>query len=348
MTSLKYAFKLLTRQSQYIIITLLVPIYMLVFITFFLTFRTDYKVIVIDNDKSQYSQSMIASLKELDEIVIDEEESLETAKSSIVSGNSVLAIVFEKGFSEISESGSGTGVRFIAAEGENDLVAYFRELINYSSNTKEGGSTKIDFTPLHKSGIPVNSSMAFMIYKMFTGIAMLSDILIMERNKGIRRRIFLSGKNSFKQLSGITAVCLINSVIPAAIYFGLMLVFGFNFGLEHKIIFLLIMLLSNVLAAGYTVLISTFCKTQEFSWSLLYMIPFPMCLLSGAVFDYHLMPKYIQMIGAVCPTRWIIEALEQVQNGGGFIGCLPYVAGVILVAAVMYVIGSVRISRIKE
>ena len=348
MISLKYAFKLLTRQSQYIIITLLVPIYMLVFITFFLTFRTDYKVIVIDKDGTSYSQSVINSLKELDDIKIAMEKSEEKAKSSVLSGNSVLLIEFEKGFSEISERGSGKGVKFIAAEGHNDLLIYFRELINYSDNISKGGMTNIRVTNSEKSGTPVNSSMAFMIYKMFTGIAMLSDILIMEKMKGIRRRIFLSGKNPMKQLSGITAVCLINSVIPAAIYFLLMLIFGFNFGMEHKIVFLLIMLLANVLAAGYTVLISSFCKTQEFSWSLLYMIPFPMCLLSGAVFDYHLMPKIIRIIGGICPTRWIIEALEQVQNGGGFVGCLPYVTGVILVAAMMYTVGAVRLSKVNE
>ena len=72
MTSLKYAFKLLTRQSQYIIITLLVPIYMLFFITFFLTFRTDNKIIVIDQEQTQMSQDVVNSMKELDGITVEE------------------------------------------------------------------------------------------------------------------------------------------------------------------------------------------------------------------------------------------------------------------------------------
>ena len=100
MTSLKYAFKLLTRQSQYIIITLLVPIYMLFFITFFLTFRTDNKIIVIDQEQTQMSQDVVNSMKELDGITVEEGSDVDAAKSSVLSGNSVLGVVLEENFSE--------------------------------------------------------------------------------------------------------------------------------------------------------------------------------------------------------------------------------------------------------
>ena len=84
MTSLKYAFKLLTRQSQYIIITLLVPIYMLFFITFFLTFRTDNKIIVIDQEQTQMSQDVVNSMKELDGITVEEGSDVDAARSSVL------------------------------------------------------------------------------------------------------------------------------------------------------------------------------------------------------------------------------------------------------------------------
>ena len=344
MTSLKYAFKLLTRQSQYIIITLLVPIYMLFFITFFLTFRTDNKIIVIDQEQTQMSQDVVNSMKELDGITVEEGSDVDAAKSSVLLGNSVLVVVLEENFSE-SVQNHEKGVRFIAAEGKNDLIAYFKDLIDYSVAPQTDTQNPITYRETHKAETPVNDSMGFMIYKMFTGIAMLSDILIMERIKGVRKRIYLSGKNPLLQLSGISAVCLVNSIIPTTIYFFLMMLFKFNFGLKHKIIFLLIMLLANVLATGYTVLISTFCKTQEFSWSLLYMIPLPMCILSGAVFDFHLFPKPLQVIGSICPTRWVIETLEQVQHGQGLAGALPYIIGILVVSALLYTIGAVRMNR---
>lgn len=162
MTSLKYAFKLLTRQSQYIIITLLVPIYMLFFITFFLTFRTDNKIIVIDQEQTQMSQDVVNSMKELDGITVEEGSDVDAAKSSVLSGNSVLVVVLEENFSE-SVQNHEKGVRFIAAEGKNDLIAYFKDLIDYSVAPQTDTQNPIAYRETHKAGTPVNDSMGFML-----------------------------------------------------------------------------------------------------------------------------------------------------------------------------------------
>ena len=75
------------------------------------------------------------------------------------------------------------------------------------------------------------------------------------------------------------------------------------------------------------------------------MIPLTMCILSGAVFDFHLFPKPLQVIGSICPTRWVIETLEQVQHGQGLAGALPYIIGILVVSALLYTIGAVRMNR---
>ena len=60
------------------------------------------------------------------------------------------------------------------------------------------------------------------------------------------------------------------------------------------------------------------------------------------------MPKLVNNISYLTPTRWAIEAISDLQLGLGFKDIVPHIFIIILFAVVFFVIGSYKTTKSEK
>lgn len=336
----KNTFKIFRRDKDFFSSIIAEPLVMLLIFSFFLAFQNSVSIGVINKDLGDGGQQIIEMIEDIDflnVVIIDEED----INSQLSNDSIKLAVVIGEKVSEQAKNGEETDIRIVACSDSNDeLGEYIGSLVKLKVAQISSGSEdiEIEINKLRDTGIPVNNSLGVLIFKLIGTGSMLAALFINDRKRGIADRIKLSGIGTFKYLAGSGIVFLLCSMVSSIAYFACAIIFNFNFGIEHKYQFLLIMFSVNFLAMAFSMFISSIVNNDGLLWNINVMVLLPTSILAGAFFDYNSMPKLLRYIGGIFPQRWISKSLEVLQSGGTFSEALKYVIAVLGISLVLIII----------
>ncbi len=311
------------------------PIIMLLLLTFTLAYSTSHKITAIDLSKDGTGQTIlknISATEGLDVIPLKEDEIAE----KILAGNIELGVILhDAGKAELIKLSSGSEVE---------------ETVKAIINTSLADKTD-DFTatvnPIKKKGLTMTYSLGLMLFKFITASSSLAALFILDRNRGMKGRILMSGIKSGTYLAGRALVHFFVMGVTALVYYLFCLLFHFDFGMQHSIYFLLMVIITNVFSVSAFTFLSTVLNQESALWSISTFVFFPMALFSGALFPYKNMPSWMQNIGALFPQRWITKSIEIIQQQNSLFSALPYISAILTCSFLLFVIAGIRTRRLK-
>jgi ABC-2 type transport system permease protein len=343
---LKNTLTIFKKDKDFLKSIILEPVFMLLIFSFFLAFQTSVRVSVINHDTGEAGTKIIEMLDDIKYIKVVETD--ENKISDDIASDSIkFAVVIGEDVSSQISSGETVDIKIVCDENSGNIADYIKSLINLCVSRISGNESDTEFivNDTDSRGIPINNSLGVLIFKMISTGSILATLLINDRKKGIADRIKLSGVGTCSYLSGVGIVFLICSFISSVMYYLCALIFHFNFGMEHKWHFLIIMLTVNLLAVCFNLLLSALVNNDGILWNLFVMIILPTSVFSGAFFDYNAMPKAMQVIGACFPQRWVVKAIEILQSGGSLVDTIGCLLGVVAVSVVFFIIAAIMTQR---
>lgn len=343
---IKNTLTIFKKDKEFLKSIILEPVFMLLIFSFFLAFQTSVRVSVINKDTGEAGSKIIEMLDDIKYIKVTETDEKNIA-DDISSDSIKLAVVIGENASSQIASGEPIDIKVVCDKDSGSIADYIRSLINLCVSRISGNESDTEFivNDTDSRGIPINNSLGVLIFKMISTGSILATLLINDRKKGIAGRIKLSGIGTVPYLSGVGIVFLICSFVSSVMYYLFALIFHFNFGMEHKWNFLIIMMTVNLLAVCFNLLLSALVNNDNILWNLFVMIILPTSVFSGAFFDYNAMPKVMQVIGACFPQRWVVKAIEILQSGGSIADTIGYLLGVIGISLVFFIIATVMTQR---
>lgn len=343
---IKNTLTIFKKDREFLKSIILEPVCMLLIFSFFLAFQTSIRVAVINNDSGEAGSKIVDMLNEINYIKVTETQE-DKISDDIASDSIKLAIVIGENTSSQIAAGEAVDIRVVCDENSGDFADYISSVINLCISRIGGNESDTDFivNETDSRGLPINNSLGVLIFKMISTGSILATLLIGDRKKGIADRIKLSGIGTMPYLSGVGVVFLICSFISSVMYYVCALVFHFNFGMENKWNFLIIMLSVNLLAVCFNLLLSALVNDDGILWNLFVMIILPTSVFSGAFFDYNSMPKVMQTIGACFPQRWVVKAIEILQAGGSLTDTIGCLLGVVGISVVFFIAAAILTNR---
>lgn len=332
---IKNSWLILTNTKGFISSITIWPIIMLLILTFTLAYSTSHKIAVVNlstDGTGEIIQGNIEKTEGLELIKVKEDE----LTQKILAGNIELGVV-------LHDSGNADLLRLSRGSEVEQAV---KTIINASFAKEESGMTT-QINEVEKKGLTMTYSLGLMLFKFITAGSSLATLLILDRNKGMKGRIFMSGIKSSSYLAGRAVVHFGVMAATALIYYLFCVIFRFDFGMQYSVYFLLMVLVTNLFSVGVFTFLSTILKQEGSLWSISTFIFFPMALFSGALFPYENMPVWMQNVGAIFPQRWITESIEIIQRQNSIVPALPYIGAIVGLAVLLFVIASIRTKRMK-
>ena len=144
----------------------------------------------------------------------------------------------------------------------------------------------------------------------------LEALIIMEKKNNIRNRIYRSKTKLSAYLASRGIVFFGHLLLFAVIYFIGAKVFRFDFAMKHPVHILMVFTVLAIFTTAYGLIMSAFANDDNTVWTFGVMVLLPTSILSGMMFPFESMPKILQMLGNLCPQRWISRSVETLQMGG--------------------------------
>ncbi|GAB6167853.1 ABC transporter permease [Clostridium carnis] len=357
--------KILMKKKSFFILSIIVPAALTIVFSYMLGQESIYKVGIIDKDNSEISQLIKNKLDSINGIDIEEIE--EAGSDSLLIGREVEIIVtIQENFQEdvLKEKENAIGIKSISETDVKEIVNLiiesesnniykisklangdinkFKELQdNYKNNMPE---YKINDT---NKAISVMRSVGIVIMMIFISGQIITKFILDDEENGTKNRILLSGISEKSYFAGIITVFYLCSSITSIVYYRICKMLNFDFEMENTIYFLIILLVVNLLAVTFNLCIVSFIKKPEVAANVGILIIIPTSMLSGAYWDFYLMPDYMQKIGYICPQRWAMAAIEKLQFGGKFIEIVPLILALILLSIVLFLL-SIFFSKTRK
>jgi ABC-2 type transport system permease protein len=306
------------------------PIIMLLLLTFTLAYSTSHKITVLDLSTDGTGKNVlrnISATEGLDIIPLKENE----ITGKILAGNIELGVI-------LHDAGKAELIRL---SGGSEVEETVKAIINISQADKTD-TFNATVNPVEKKGLTMTYSLGLMLFKFITASSSLAALIIMDRNRGMKGRIFMSGIKSITYLVGRALVHFSVMGVTALIYYLFCFLFHFDFGMQHSVYFLLMVMITNVFSVSAFTFLSTVLNEESALWSISTFVFFPMALFSGALFPYENMPSWMQNLGALFPQRWITRSIEIIQQQNSLFSALPYISAILACSLLLFIIAGIR------
>ena len=350
------------------IISLLTPICILIIILKVMSASTlGMKVGVIDFDNSKTSNSIVNSLKEecnLNVISISKDE-----KDSRFAENDInVAIEIPKAYENKLLNNHKEKIIVTATEGDitKDLVEgiinaeilnisniaeiseesseiYAKSLDNYLNN-EEISIGKKSLSDVHgdytRGQFFIGFLIAFMIQRGMSGAKHVYE----EKEQNVYTRIFMAPVRIWQYYLGDVLSIYLIILIQVLIGVISIKVFKIEIGIGSGVLFVILSLIGLV-SVGISVCCRAFSENRtEFSniFNFIYMM---ITMLGGCFVPIEIMPPVIEKISYFTPTRWAMQSIIDIQQGGSIKDIYKYLLVILLFAVAFFVIGGYKISR---
>lgn len=269
-------------------------------------------------------------------------------------------LVIPEGFSRDIARGHAPEVQVII-NGENANTA--TTVMGYAGNiVRSAGATLAPASPPPQSPVSVEPriwynpelrSTLFLVPGLIAYILMITAVIstaisiVREKEVGTMEQVRMAPIDTFSFVIGKTIPYFLISLASAAlIVLAAMLLFELPMrGNWISLLVALSLFIAGALGTG--LVISTVADTQQVAFQAAMLSSFlPTLMLSGFIFPISSMPQALQIVTYAVPARYFLVALRGIVLKGTSIWLLlPQLAALIVYAAVMLGLASVRLAR---
>lgn len=341
---LKNSYILFVRNKEYFSSIIIAPIIMLLIFSFILSFQSKTNVGIINYDQSEFGKMIEETIAEIDfvkPLYIDRDD----IEDSILNNKLDFAIIIN----DSKKSDINSVIKIIKSQ-DSQVAKYIESILNFKiSNYFSENEDEINVSQndVGEKGIPITNSLGMVIFKMLGSASLLAGLIILDKNSGIKDRIYLSKTKLVTYLTGRGLVFFTHLLLFSIIYFLTAKMFNFDFAMKYPIRILVVFAVLSILTTSYGLFLSAFANNDNTVWSIGVMALLPTSILSGALFPFEAMPETLQIIGKIFPQRWITIAIEKLQQGGSLLDTAIPLGGVLGVSLVLFLVSSIRLNKIK-
>lgn len=353
------------RDRRSLIFSFLIPIVLLVLFGYALSLDVkDIPTTILNFDKGKYSRDFINSFTQsgyfsINDYVTDYDQ----LEYNIVSGKSLVAIVIPPDFSKNLPAEKNVQVQTIIDGSSSNKASIANGYIegitqSYSSNIIADkniiGETGIPLDPDIRIWFnPELESKNFIIPGIIAIIMMMiaslltSQIISREWENGTMEQLIVSPVKPRELILGKIIPYFVIGILDLAVtvIFGKLL-FGIPLkGSEILLFALSSLFMIGALSLGITISIIT--KSQVLSYQMAMLISFlPSYILSGLVFPISSMPKIIQYISYLIPTKYFIIILRGIfLKGSGFMILSMEILYLTIFAVIIFIVANLRFTK---
>lgn len=343
---IKNSWTLFTRNKEYFSSIVLTPVIMLLIFSFVLSFQSKVNIAFINQDNTEFGKMIEDTINDMDfvkPLSID----IDDVENYILNDKIDLAIIV-KNTSDFSATDIKP-LKIIKAK-NSDLAEYIEIILNakiHDYQTDYNSPFEVYHNSVEEKGIPIANALGIIIFKMLGSASLLAGLIILERKSGIKDRIYMSQTKISTYIIGRGAVFFIHLLLFTIIYFTTAKLFHFDFGMKYPAQILIVFVVLSIFTTAYGLFLSAFTNDDNTVWRIAVMVLLPTSILSGALFPFSSMPSLLQSIGSIFPQRWVVVAIETLQNGGTIFDTLIPLSGLLILSLILFGIASFRLSKSK-
>lgn len=297
------------------------------------------KMGIVNKDGGVLSKNMVKYLEETGKfkgISIEEKDISE----KVVNKKVDLAIIIPQDFQESIYTNNFKPIRIISIKGEevtawveNYTNLYIKNLLDiskasngdkeifnkiYNSYENKQLSLKVEKVKdkRYSKGL-TQQGFGFFIMFMLIGSTLTSSIILKEKRERVYQRICSTPVSSKVYIMGniISNVIIITIQVILALV-TIRKVLKIDTYIPNYQLFL-VLFMFGIVAVGIGMIIVAFSKSTAEAGNVSTLIITPTCMLGGCLWPLSIMPEKVQKISNFIPQKWVIQAIEKLQSGGG-------------------------------
>ncbi|MDA1476748.1 ABC transporter permease [Bacillus changyiensis] len=297
---------------------------------------TSVKVGIVNHDSGQIAADTKGFLLGLDNMKVMSINQSEM-KSKLAAGELDCVITIDEGFTESVYEGKPDHIKISSIKGAEItgfVKSYLYHYINHIAaigNAAKGDSKAFQKMYQHdqadtfkvnihkvedKHQNEMNYLMiGFLLMAMLYSAGSLSEILIKEKENRTYFRLLTTPITAKQYVLSNIVVCML--VVTFQIFFTTMMmkhVFHVEPGIPLWQMAVILMLF-GLSAIGLSLITVVFANNSKTVGAMQNLIFTPTILLSGCYWPVEVMPTFAQKIANFLPQRWVLETLEQLQEG---------------------------------
>lgn len=283
---------------------------------------------VVDEDRSQISQTFIDILDDIPVLEIKSTESTSQAEAALSNGELPAYLVVPDGFSRVITEEQSTNL--ILAYNETDptlpqrLIPVIREVTLEFLNI----SLPVNIEIVQKETSIVNPFVNWFIpgmavYGLMILIPTVGGIMVRDRLRGFLPRLMTTPARPSDFIFGYTIPFIPVIISSTAIYLGVGFLMGLsiigNFGLAYLILFT-----TGICCLGIGMIIGTVSRSEDQASGIPWIFIVPLAMISGAFLQTEYMPAAMTRVAGVFPFLHAMNACRDVISGGASLSSISH------------------------
>ncbi|MDS0524266.1 ABC transporter permease [Clostridium sp. SHJSY1] len=355
---MKNTAKILLRRKSFVLTTFILPIILIFAITSLYNSAENLNIGVINNDKGELGHVIEDKLSNMDLSNITDLSQGDYTQSLIFHKYEMI-ITIDEDFTEKLLNGDLSEIKYQSLT-ENDTSQVIKNMLESETsslanicnniNVNNDGITNVikafnedkpDYKIENDEDAKVKisqDSMGIIFYIIFVSASIGCGFLLEDERQGTKERALMGNIGEKQYFAGLGILFFLFAAVPSFEYYIISNLLDLDFGFEHKILLLPIILLMSLLAVSLSIMLSSIIKNKPVFTMTLSALSIPMFMLSGSFWPYDLMSITLQKIGSILPPRWIFLAIENLQKGNGISSILPMVGGVLLLSILLFIL----------
>ena len=289
------------------------------------------RIAVLDYSRDDVTAEIIAKITSSGYFILEENlDSEDQIEDRFRQGKIKQVIIFEDNFAENIEKGNKAGIHIVGDASDpntaNLLVNYAQAIIkDYQADLMMSqASFPVMITPEPKLLFNPELKSVFMfvpgiitVLLMLVCAMMTSISIAREKELGTMEILLVSPLKPIQIILGKVTPYVVLSIFNAI---SILLLGYFVFGMPMRgniVLLLLEAILFIFMALSMGILISTISKTQQIALMIsLAGLMLPTILLSGFIFPVENMPKVLQILSNLMPSKWFIIIIKGIMLKG--------------------------------
>ncbi|NLK24273.1 MAG: ABC transporter permease [Clostridiales bacterium] len=349
--------KVLFKRKSFIITTFILPIGIILLFSSMNSSTSYFPIAIINNDKGKLGDVLQDKLQDMDGIEIDNIDENENYKQKLAFHNYEMVLKIDEDFSDKILNGDECPIDFYSISEsdyksilENTIENEIKSLSTIASNVKvnndnlenivnefENNKPELETTDKNKR-TNIKDAFGVILYLMVVSAGVICEYTLEDEKLGTKERILMSKVSEKTYFGGQCIIYFLLTCVPAIEYYIICIVNDFDFGFDNSWYLLIILLSSVLLSVVFSMFVGSLIKDKTvYNLSLTAAIV-PIFMLSGAFWPFEFMGSALQAIGNFLPIRWIMVAIERLQNNNDILSVMPIVGAVILISLLLFLL----------
>jgi ABC-2 type transport system permease protein len=283
---------------------------------------------VVDEDRSQVSQTFIGILDDIPVLEIKPTESTSQAEAALSNGELPAYLVIPNGFSQAIKENQTVNLSLAYDEADPALSQSLIPLIREVTLEFLNISLPVNIEIVQKEASIANPFVNWFIpgmsvYGLMILIPTVGGIMVRDRLKGFLPRLMTTPARPSDFIFGYTIPFIPVIISSTAVYLGVGFLMGLsiigNFGLAYLILFT-----TGICCLGIGMIMGTVAKTEDQATGIPWIFIVPLAMISGAFLQTEYMPAAMTRVAGVFPFLHAMNACRDVISGGASLSSISH------------------------